>query len=417
MRLSQEAEGLLPSFAHVSEQAFSTPSRFTPAPADGLNDSCLGQSATLVAFSQHYRKGHLVQDLVKRWLKSLRTVFSEPKDRPGSRRRPATRLLLEELEPRLVPAVITTIAGNGSYGYGGDNGPATSAMLYLPFGTAVDSSGNVFIADTYNNRIREVVKATGNIVTVAGTGDCRLQRRQHARHRRRISTTRTGVAVDASGNLFIADTYNNRIREVVKATGNIITIAGNGATGYSGDGGPATSAHVESPRVAWPSTAPATSSSPTRATTVIREVVKATGIIVTVAGTGTAGYSGDNGPATAAQLNQPNGVAVDASGDLFIADCRQQPRPRGRRRHRQHHSPSPAPAPSATAAMAGRPPRPCVEFPDGRGGGLQRQPLHRRFEQRAHPRGGDNHPRHHDRGRQRHVPASAATAGRRRPRP
>src|SRR5436190_1238482 len=104
-----------------------------------------------------------VQDLAKRWLRSLRKLWCHPQNRPYRRTRPAARLLLEGLETRLLPApVIATIAGNGSYGYGGDGGPATSAMLYLPFGTAVDASGNVFVADTYNHRVREVVKATGN---------------------------------------------------------------------------------------------------------------------------------------------------------------------------------------------------------------------------------------------------------------
>ena len=110
------------------------------------------------------------------------------------------------------------------------------------------------------------------------------------------------------------------IREVVKATGDIITVAGNGTAGYSGDNGPATAAELDGP-AASPSTPRATCSSPTRDNNVIREVVKATGDIITVAGNGTAGYSGDNGPATAAELNGPNGVAVDSAGDLFIADA------------------------------------------------------------------------------------------------
>ncbi len=108
------------------------------------------------------------------------------------------------------------------------------------------------------------------------------------------------------------------IREVVKATGDIITVAGNGTAGYSGDGGPATDAELDDP-TASPSTPRATCSSPT-GNNVIREVVKATGDIITVAGNGTAGYSGDNGPATAAELDHPVSVAVDSAGDLFIAD-------------------------------------------------------------------------------------------------
>src|SRR5262245_25093690 len=99
-------------------------------------------------------KEYPVQVSAKPWLKSLRKLFSRPHSRPSRRTRPATRLLLEGLETRLTPApVITTIAGTGNYGYNGDGGSATAATLYLPFGTAVDSSGNVFIADSYNHRV------------------------------------------------------------------------------------------------------------------------------------------------------------------------------------------------------------------------------------------------------------------------
>jgi sugar lactone lactonase YvrE len=227
-------------------------------------------------------------------------------------------LLLEALEDRLTPAPITTIAGTSSYGYNGDGGPATSALLYLPFGTAVDSNDNVFIADSYNSRIREVVRATGNIITVAGTSSFGYSGDGGP------ATSATlyhpdGVAVDGSGNLFIADSYNNRIREVVKATGNIITIAGNGYTGYSGDGGPATSAMLNDPfGVAVDGSGNVFFSD--QGNNRVREVLKATGQIITIAGTGTASYNGDNIPATSAMLNQPNGVAVDGSGNVFISD-------------------------------------------------------------------------------------------------
>jgi sugar lactone lactonase YvrE len=214
--------------------------------------------------------------------------------------------------------VITTLAGTGSAGYGGDGGPATSAMLYLPFGTAVDNNGNVFIADTYNSRIREVVKATGAITTVAGTGTPYYNGDGGPATSSNIGRP-SGVAVDANGNLFIADTYNNRIREVVKSTGAMITIAGTGSTGYSGDGGPATSAMLNSPfGVAVDGSGNVLFAD--QGNNRVREIIKSTGTIVTVAGTGTASYNGDNRPATSAMLNQPNGVAVDASGDIFISD-------------------------------------------------------------------------------------------------
>ena len=142
-----------------------------------------------VEFSKDIVKEYAVELSVKRWLKSVRKLFSEPRIR-AHRRRPTTRLLLEGLESRLMPApIIATIAGTSSYGYNGDGIAATSATLYLPFGTAVDASGNVFIADSYNSRIREVVRATGNIATVAGTAPSATTA-TGSRPFTRISTTR-----------------------------------------------------------------------------------------------------------------------------------------------------------------------------------------------------------------------------------
>ena len=216
------------------------------------------------------------------------------------------------------PGSILTVAGTGSYGYSGDGGPANKATLGEPYATAVDSAGDIFIADTYNNRIREIVKATGNIITVAGTGTPGFSGDGGTATSAKLYYP-TGVAVDSAGNLFIDDWYNYRIREVVKATGNIITIAGNGATTSSGDGGPATSAGLANP---W---ALAIDSSDNvyiadRTSNRIREVNHATGIITTVAGNGTSGSIGDGGPATAAELSSPDGVAVDAAGNIYIAD-------------------------------------------------------------------------------------------------
>ena len=134
---------------------------------------------------------------------------------------------------------IITVAGNGTAGYSGDGGPATSAQLNSPRGVAVDASGNVFIADTGNNVIREVVQATGNIITVAGNGSAGYSGDGGAATSAQLNVP-YDVAVDQNGDLFIADTGNNVIREVVQATGNIITVAGTGTAGYSGDGGAAT---------------------------------------------------------------------------------------------------------------------------------------------------------------------------------
>ena len=145
------------------------------------------------------------------------------------------------------------------------------------------------------------------------------------------------------------------VREVVKATGDIITVAGNGTAGYSGDNGPATAAELNDPNsVAVDSAGDLFISDANN--NAIREVVKATGDIITVAGNGTAGYSGDNGPATAAELDSPRGVAVDSAGDLFIADYGNNGSARWSRRPATS-SPSPATAPPVTAATTGpRPP-------------------------------------------------------------
>jgi hypothetical protein len=216
-------------------------------------------------------------------------------------------------------SIIATVAGNGSDGYGGDGGAATATSLQSPFGVAVDAAGDIFIADTFNNRIREVVKATGNIITVAGTNFAGFNGDGIAATAASLDQP-NGVAVDAAGDIFIADSGNNRVREVVKATGDIITIAGTSTAGYNGDGIAAVGAELDYPRgVAVGATGDVfiADSGNYR----IREV--SGGIITTVAGGGgNAGNDGlgDGGAATAASLFYPTDIAVDASGDLFIAD-------------------------------------------------------------------------------------------------
>ena len=213
---------------------------------------------------------------------------------------------------------IITVAGNGTAGYSGDNGPATAAELDSPRGVAVDSAGDLFFADIANNVIREVVKATGDIITFAGNGTAGYSGDNGPATAAELNGP-NAVAVDSAGDLFIADADNNAIREVVKATGDIITVAGNGNAGYSGDNGPATAAELNDPNgIAVDSVGDVFIAD--GGNNVVREVVKATGDIITVAGDGTAGYTGDNGPATAAELNGSGRVAVDSAGDLFIAD-------------------------------------------------------------------------------------------------
>src|SRR5437016_2851788 len=213
---------------------------------------------------------------------------------------------------------LTTVAGNGTEGFSGDGGPATSAALSGPHGLFVDGFGNIFIADTYNDRIRKVVAATGNIQTVAGNGTLGFSGDGGPATSAALSDPE-GVFLDRFGNLFIADSGNSRIREVVAATGNIQTVAGNGTFGFSGDGGPAISAALSDPEGVFLDSSGNLFIADT-GNSRIRKVVAATGNIQTVAGNGTLGFSGDGGPATSATLNVPEGVFVDRSGNLFISD-------------------------------------------------------------------------------------------------
>jgi sugar lactone lactonase YvrE len=210
---------------------------------------------------------------------------------------------------------LSIAAGTGSPGFSGDGGPATSAQLNGPFSAALDNAGNLFIADTYNKRIRKIT-TNGVISTVAGTGIAGFSGDGGPATLARILFP-LGVACDTAGNLFIADEGNHRIRKV--ATGIISTVAGTGAIGSGGDGGPATSAQFQYP---WGIAVDTTTGSLFIADTGDNRIrkVSAGGIISTVAGIGTYGFSGDGGPAISAQLNDPESVAVDGQGNLLIAD-------------------------------------------------------------------------------------------------
>jgi len=225
---------------------------------------------------------------------------------------------------------VTVVAGTGVLGYGGDGGQATSAMIGKGGPLAVDSAGNIYIADGENNRIRRVDALTGVITTIAGTGasadsgDGALAVNAGVAHP-------SGITVDAAGNLY----FNSwsRVRKLTAATGIIETVAGQFPTGFAGDGGPATQA------LFWDPVASAVDPAGNLyiadyENSRIRELAAGTGIVTTIAGSGPCslsgapfnvtvckgGFAGDGGPASAAQLNYPAAVALDAQGNLFISD-------------------------------------------------------------------------------------------------
>jgi len=212
--------------------------------------------------------------------------------------------------------IITTIAGTGTAGYGGDGGPATSALLHEPIDIAIQANGNIFIADLQNQIIRRI-DPLGIITTVAGTvgisgytgdgGPATLAQINHP----------LGVAVDTFGNVYIADQANYCIRKV-NTSGIINTIAGTGVAGFSGDGGPATLAQIYLPcRIILDASGNIYFTD--RGNSRIRKI-NTSGIINSIAGNGTTGFSGDGGPATAAEFNNLWSLALDSSGNLFIAD-------------------------------------------------------------------------------------------------
>jgi len=290
------------------------------------------------------------------------------------------------------PGALTTIAGTGSEAYCGDGGPAIDACFNHPYGVAVDSSGNLYIGDGYNDRVRKITKSTGDISTIAGWGYNGNTVTTYSDPVGISGVPATGLslyepggvsvdpsstnvyiagyytpavykfndttglastvagngilgfagdgsaangattelnyaldtAADSSGNVYIADQVNCAIREVVASTGDITTIAGgseghlNGC-GFSGDGGDATKAQLYGPTAVIVDSSDNLYIADSNNCNV-RKVVLGTGIITTVAGNHTCGYDGDGGLATAEELNQPNGLGIDAAGDLFISD-------------------------------------------------------------------------------------------------
>jgi trimeric autotransporter adhesin len=217
--------------------------------------------------------------------------------------------------------IVTNVAGTGAIGSTGDGGQALLATLNSPYGVAVDASGNVFIADTMNNLIRVVTNVDGLINIAAGTGLYGDGSGDGGPATAAGLSNPFSIAIDISGNMYIADTLNNRIRMVSTLTGIISTVAGIGSFGYSGDGGPATLAALSAPSsVAVDVSGNIYIVDSDINNYRVRMVMRSTGVMSTIAGIGSAGYSGDGGLATLAALNSPSSVAVDASGNVFIAD-------------------------------------------------------------------------------------------------
>ncbi len=212
---------------------------------------------------------------------------------------------------------ITTVAGFGSSGYSGDGGLATSAEIDAPNNVFVDSAGNLYIADYFNDVIRKVAVGTQIISTVAGNGTAGYSGDGGPATSAQLSGP-TSVVVDTAGNIYIADNNNDRVRKV-DLLGDISTFAGTGTGGYTGDGAAATAAQIDGPAdLAFDAFENLYIAEYTNC--VIRKVTMGTGFISTVAGTGACGFSGNGGLATSAQIGGALGLGVDSAGNIYIAE-------------------------------------------------------------------------------------------------
>ncbi|WP_188760748.1 Ig-like domain repeat protein [Edaphobacter acidisoli] len=214
---------------------------------------------------------------------------------------------------------ITTIAGaSESAGFSGDGGPALTAQINTPSTIVIDGAGNIFFSDVGNDAVREINVATGNISTIAGTLGTAGFSGDNGPATAALLSAPEGLAFDANGNLYIADTGNNRIREI-DTNGTITTAAGDGSAAYAGDGGPAVLGELNQPwgiTVSIDGNLYIADSGNNR----IRAINLTTGLLSTVAGSNTASYFGDGGQASHALFNSPTGVTADAAGNLYVAD-------------------------------------------------------------------------------------------------
>jgi sugar lactone lactonase YvrE len=212
-----------------------------------------------------------------------------------------------------IAGIAITVAGTGEQGFSGDGGTATSALLDSPAGVAVDGAGNIYISDTHNHRIRKV--SGGTITTIAGTGVAGFS----GDNGQAVSATLnnpTALAVDSNGNLYIADTDNHRIRKITGTT--ISTIAGSGEQFFSGDGAAAIAAGLDSPNGVAVDAAGNIYIGDTRNQRI--RVVNSSGTVSTLAGNGSKAYAGDGGAAAGSSLARPRGLSVDAQGNIYFAD-------------------------------------------------------------------------------------------------
>jgi len=204
----------------------------------------------------------------------------------------------------------------GIAGFSGDGGPATAARLNKPYGIALDAAGAIYFADELNNRVRKI-DTSGIITTIAGTGAAGALGDGGPATMAQLNAP-FGVAADTAGNVYITDQGNQEIRKI-NTSGIISTFAGTGAAGYSGDGGPATDASINTPWGIFTQPDGVVYFSD-HYNNRVRKIDPATGIITTVAGNGITGYSGDGGPATAANLNQPSGLTFNRQGNMYFSD-------------------------------------------------------------------------------------------------
>jgi DNA-binding beta-propeller fold protein YncE len=215
--------------------------------------------------------------------------------------------------------VVTTLAGCGERGYSGDGGPAASARFNEPYGIAVDKSGNIYVADRHNHCVRRIDAASGVVTTFAGNGSAGFSGDGGDASRAGMVEP-NGIALDPGQmRLFIADVADHRVRVVDLASGTIRTFAGTGEAQHNGDGGPAMAAAIHGAR-AVKLAADGTVYILERQGSTLRAVDPHTGIITTLAGTGARGYSGDGGPARDAVFDAPKEFALDPGGDILVVD-------------------------------------------------------------------------------------------------